>query len=102
MTAPWEPKGGRFGSIVAIRPQDGSVSSVDRFSDRSADAKARAWNRGLHDGTFAGLWSEWIWFLIGLTPVLLFVTGFIMWWNRVVLPWLRKLGDSRAASDKPA
>jgi uncharacterized iron-regulated membrane protein len=28
--------------------------------------------------------------VLGLLPVLLFVTGAIMWWNRVLRPRLRK------------
>lgn len=30
-----------------------------------------------------------IWALFGLAPAAMFVTGFIMWWNRVVRRWLR-------------
>jgi uncharacterized iron-regulated membrane protein len=33
--------------------------------------------------------------IFGLAPVLLFVTGVIMWWNRVVWPALRRPRKSR-------
>jgi uncharacterized iron-regulated membrane protein len=32
------------------------------------------------------------WALAGLAPALMFVTGSIMWWNRVVRPWRRRHG----------
>src|SRR5262249_40936967 len=38
----------------------------------------------LHYGTFGGAITRWIWILMGLVPGLLSVTGFLMWWNRIV------------------
>lgn len=37
----------------------------------------------LHFGSFAGNVSRMAWVLLGLTPGLLFFTGFLMWWRRV-------------------
>ena len=37
----------------------------------------------IHFGTFGGLWSKALWFVMGLAPGGLFATGFLMWWNRV-------------------
>ena len=31
-----------------------------------------------------------IWVLFGLTPALLFIKGFLMWWNRVLAPALKR------------
>jgi uncharacterized iron-regulated membrane protein len=39
---------------------------------------------GLHFGNFAGLETRIAWAAIGLTPPFLFVTGALMWWNRVL------------------
>lgn len=36
----------------------------------------------IHFGSFAGLISRTLWFLLGLLPAALLVTGLIMWWNR--------------------
>ena len=36
----------------------------------------------IHFGTFAGAVSRAIWFLIGLTPAALFLSGLLMWWKR--------------------
>ncbi len=37
-----------------------------------------------HFGRFGGLEWRVLWTLLGLLPVVLFVTGFILWWTRVV------------------
>ena len=44
----------------------------------------------LHFGRFGGLGIRVLWVLLGLLPVVLFVTGFVLWWGRVVRPWLRR------------
>ena len=39
------------------------------------------------------------WALFGLVPAAMFVTGAIMWWNRVLRPWITNAGrESRAAA----
>ena len=40
-----------------------------------------------HVGSFGGLPIRIIWFVFGLTPAVLFITGFVVW-------WLRKAGGS--------
>ncbi|HLK51524.1 MAG TPA: PepSY-associated TM helix domain-containing protein [Bryobacteraceae bacterium] len=45
----------------------------------------------LHFGNFAGLGTRVVWALFGLTPVLLFLTGAVMWWNRVLSREARRL-----------
>jgi len=42
------------------------------------------WVARLHFGRFAGWPIKTLWFLIGFAPVILFITGVIMWWNRVL------------------
>lgn len=51
------------------------------------------WVARVHFGRFGGTFTKVSWFAIGLLPPVLFVTGAIMWWNRVVRP--------RTASDTP-
>jgi uncharacterized iron-regulated membrane protein len=46
---------------------------------------------GLHFGNFAGLGTRIVWATIGLTPPFLFVTGALMWWNRVLSRESRRL-----------
>ena len=42
------------------------------------------WFYYLHFGNFAGSGVKTIWVIFGLAPVVLFVTGLLMWWNRVL------------------
>lgn len=39
---------------------------------------------GLHFGNFGGVGIRILWAAIGLTPPILFITGALMWWNRVL------------------
>ncbi len=45
------------------------------------------WLAQLHFGRFAGIGTKMIWTAVGLTPAVLFITGSLMWWKRVVNPW---------------
>ncbi len=45
--------------------------------------KVLPWFARLHFGRFRG-WLQVLWTVLGLVPVALFVTGVIMWWNRVL------------------
>jgi len=48
------------------------------------------WVARLHFGRFAGIPVKIIWTVIGLAPTVLFVTGAMMWWKRVVRPWMKR------------
>ena len=50
----------------------------------TAGDKVIQWMYYLHFGNFAGWKVKAIWTVFGLVPVLLFFTGVIMWWNRVL------------------
>lgn len=57
---------------------------------RSAGDVVMAWLTPLHVGNFGGNGVRVAWLILGLAPPALFVTGFIMWWTRVVrVRWLR-------------
>jgi uncharacterized iron-regulated membrane protein len=49
-----------------------------------------AWLARIHFGRAYGTSVKWLWTLLGFVPVILFVTGAIMWWHRVLKPALRK------------
>ncbi len=51
---------------------------------RTAGDQVIRWFYYLHFGNFAGSGVKTIWVIFGLAPVALFVTGFLMWWNRVL------------------
>ncbi len=62
---------------------------------RSAGDKVIRWIYYLHFGNFAGPKTKALWVALGLLPVFLFVTGAIMWWNRVLSPAARRARDAR-------
>jgi uncharacterized iron-regulated membrane protein len=44
-----------------------------------------------HYGNFAGWPMKALYVILGFAPAVLFVTGMIMWWNRVLSPAARRL-----------
>lgn len=52
--------------------------------ERTLGDKILRWLYYLHFGNFAGSGVKTVWVVCGLAPVVLFVTGFLMWWNRVL------------------
>ncbi|MGB6941120.1 MAG: PepSY-associated TM helix domain-containing protein [Bryobacteraceae bacterium] len=52
------------------------------------------WFSYLHFGNFGGWASKALWVVIGLAPAFLFVTGVLMWWNRVLSPAARRFRRS--------
>ena len=58
----------------------------DNFDPRTGD-QILYWFSYMHFGRFSGV-TKVTWATIGLVPPVMFVTGVVMWWNRVVRPWL--------------
>lgn len=52
------------------------------------------WLAQAHFGRFAGVEVKILWTTIGLAPAALFVTGLLMWWKRVLRPWMVRNGVS--------
>ncbi len=50
------------------------------------------WLVRLHFGRAFGPWVAALWMILGLVPCGLFITGALMWWNRVMRPRFRKHG----------
>jgi uncharacterized iron-regulated membrane protein len=48
------------------------------------------WLTQAHFGRFDGIGVKILWTILGLAPAVLFVTGTVMWWKRVLRPWLRR------------
>ncbi|HZF30781.1 MAG TPA: PepSY-associated TM helix domain-containing protein [Gammaproteobacteria bacterium] len=73
--------------------------TIDYFdADLSDDRRPLDWLVrfvvNLHFGRNWGLTVRWLWVVLGLVPAVLFVTGFITWWVRVVKR--RRAGADRA------
>jgi len=51
------------------------------------------WLVRLHFGRSFGLLIKGLWVVLGLTPCGLFVTGALMWWNRVLRRSIGRSGE---------
>lgn len=81
---------------IHVDPFTGAIVRADLHANRTSAQKILRALFPLHVGTFGGLATRLLWVILGLVPALLFATGFLMWWNRVVAPRRR-----RAASAAP-
>lgn len=67
----------------------GSELSVVDQVGRTAGDIVLIWLGRIHVGNFGGLPIRIMWFVAGLVFPLLFVTGAVMWWNRILRPRMR-------------
>ena len=72
---------------------------MENLGDRPGDL-ALAWLGRLHFGRWPNGWLKALWALVGLVPALMFVTGTVMWWNRVLRR--RPVAEAAAAPHAPA
>lgn len=78
-----------FNSIVDYFEPGAPPQGKLRFGDQFLYWLAQA-----HFGRFSGLGVKTVWTILGLAPVLLFITGLVMWWQRVLWPWMRRGKES--------
>lgn len=76
--------------VVYLHPRTGDVVRVAYNHDVPLGARIQRDIFGLHLGTFAGDVSRVSWVLVGVAPMVLFVTGVLMWWNRSLSKKWRK------------
>ena len=99
--------------VAARHPADNPRRSTTTFVDRYSGAvlevrrgsQAQTWGdtvvewlAPLHTGHFGGPVVHAVWALLGLAPTFLFLTGLVMWWNRVVVPRRRRARRSEAGA----
>jgi len=70
---------GPFNALVDYLEPIGAVSRAPRHGD-----VVLFWLARLHFGRFAGRTGRVLWTVFGLVPATLFVTGALMWWNRMI------------------
>lgn len=81
---------------------------VDAVSDPQADYGDRAgdvvllWLTWLHFGRWNNEWLKAIWAILGLVPAVMFVTGSVMWWQRVVRPMRQRTARASSAAEGAA
>ena len=76
-----------------------AVSDPNNAGDRIGDT-VLLWLARLHFGRWRSEPLKALWAIAGLVPAIMFVTGLIMWWQRVVRPKLRQ-GEIDASLDRP-
>ena len=63
--------------------------NLETFEPRLGDA-VLYWFAYLHFGRFGGWATKVLWAVVALAPPVMFITGFLMWWNRVLRPPTRR------------
>jgi uncharacterized iron-regulated membrane protein len=81
-------------SQLTVDSQTGDVLAIDDYRQRRLGDDVVAWIGPLHSGHFGGMTVRIVWAIAGLAFPALFVTGFLMWNNRVLAPWLRRRGST--------
>ena len=70
--------------VVTYQPATGQILSNISSATWTAGERLAMNIYAVHFGTFAGVAGQVLWAALGLAPLLLAVTGFLMWWNRVL------------------
>jgi uncharacterized iron-regulated membrane protein len=92
------PVGSADLTSIYLDQYTGAVLSAPPRTPRTAGDVVMAWVAPLHVGNFGGNTVKVAWLVLGMAPPLLFATGFIMWWTRVVRPrWIRIAQPAAAA-----
>jgi uncharacterized iron-regulated membrane protein len=95
------PVGGAPLTSIYLDQYTGAVlPAADSPGARTVGDIVMQWVAPLHVGSFGGMPIRIAWLILGLSPCVLFVTGFIMWWTRVVRP--RFMGHRRSAAEPAA
>lgn len=84
---------------VYLDQYTGALLGASELRATSMGDVVMEWVAPLHFGNFGGMPVRIAWLALGLAPVLLVVTGVIMWWTRVVIPrWLTGRADAEVAA----
>ena len=74
------------GNSIVFDAQTGKILKIATFENLSFPDKLEALMFPLHVGNFGGHFLKIIYIIIGLTPGLLSITGFLLWWRRKSKP----------------
>jgi uncharacterized iron-regulated membrane protein len=66
---------------VYLDPQTGAVIQIDRLADHPLAARVLAAFATVHYGEFGGVTIKIVWAIVGIAPLLLFLTGLFTWWR---------------------
>lgn len=79
-------------TTIALNPYTAEVLQVDSYGKKTTGDRILSWLGPLHFGNFGGRPIQILWFVLGLVIPGMFITGFVMWWDRVVVRQWRKAG----------
>jgi uncharacterized iron-regulated membrane protein len=71
-----------FGNSVYLEQFTGQVLRVDDGQKQGLGDRVLNSFTPLHYGTFGGLPTRILYVFVGLAPLMLFITGLVMWWHR--------------------
>jgi hypothetical protein len=74
----------RTATTLLLNPYTGEVLRIDSLDKKTSGETVISWVGPLHFGNFGGPVVQWLYFFFGLSMPALFVSGFIMWWLRVI------------------
>lgn len=74
------------GNTVNLDQQTGAITQVRRLSELPFGERLEATFFPLHVGNYGGWPIKLLYVLIGLSPGLLSITGFLLWWRRARKP----------------
>ena len=81
----------------------GTLLQVSKPSDpRTSGDAVIQWFGPLHTGNFGGAIIKSLYVAVGLAPAVLFVTGFVIWWQRVIARRWRSLTGRSVTEAAPA
>jgi uncharacterized iron-regulated membrane protein len=78
---PARATGGGFGA-VHLRAADGALLDLRDPARLGLWSRVNSWMEPLHFGDFGGLTLKWLYFILGLSPALLSITGTWLWLER--------------------
>jgi len=78
--------------VVTFQPATGAMLSNITSANWTIGERISLGSYSVHFGDFGGISVKILWAALGLVPVLLVITGYLMWWNRVLKKkWTRLL-----------
>ena len=94
----WAPGDFRFKgeNVVAVDPNSARVISIERSSNAPLSRRLVALANAIHKTELGGMPVKAAWSLVGLVPLLLFLSGVQIWWSRKQ----KSVRDAVARGDK--
>lgn len=83
--------------VVTFQPATGAVLSNTSSARWTGGERFSLVVYSVHFGDFGGLPLQILWALLGLVPVVLVVTGYVMWWHRTLKKKWAKLTGRKPA-----